>query len=220
MIRLIAVAGTIIRDCPNPAFDFVDQMSDSAPMADLTSARPAREDIVITLYNLFRWRGLKGVSLSDISEATGLGRPSRYHHFRGGKDAMVAAVADLVTEWVASNLLAPLKCEAPLSHRITQMLKATRDMYDGGDAPCLVASLTVSPGIDRELAAKVQAILRQWVDAIAAALAGNGLAAPEANRRATAAIVAIEGGLLVARACGDCNIFRDTLEFVKRDLLA
>ena len=38
----------------------------------------SRDDIVRKLFDLFRHRGFEGAALSDISEATGLGRSSLY----------------------------------------------------------------------------------------------------------------------------------------------
>jgi triosephosphate isomerase len=100
------------------------------------------------------------------------------------------------------------------------MLETTRAMYDCGREPFLVASLMVSPGLAPDSAGKVQAILRDWIAALAAALEGAGIAAAEAHRRATAAIVAIQGGLLVARASADSAVFANALEAARQDLLA
>lgn len=44
------------------------------------------------LLDLFRQFGYDGVTLSKISQATGLGKASLYHHFPGGKDEMVETV--------------------------------------------------------------------------------------------------------------------------------
>ncbi len=180
----------------------------------------ARDEIVRKLFDLFRRRGFEGAALSDISDATGLGRSSLYHHFPGGKDEMVAAVADFARGRIGDNILDPLKADGPLPARIDAMLATTRDMYDCGEAPCLVASLMVSPGLAPESADKVQAILRDWIAAMADALKAEGVPAKEAKRRATAAIVAIQGGLLVARASGDTGVFRDALKTARQDLLS
>ncbi|MEZ5985442.1 MAG: TetR/AcrR family transcriptional regulator [Hyphomonas sp.] len=180
----------------------------------------SRDEIVRKLFDLFRHRGFEGAALSDISEATGLGRSSLYYHFPGGKDEMVAAVADFAHGQIEANILAPLAGEGPLADRIGAMLETTRDMYDCGREPCLVASLMVSPGLAPDSTGKVQAILRDWIAALAAALEGAGIAAAEAHRRATAAIVAIQGGLLVARASADPGVFANALETARQDLLA
>jgi hypothetical protein len=65
----------------------------------------------------------------------------------------------------------------------------------------------------------VQAILNDWIAALADALEGAGFPAAEAKRRATAAIIDIQGALLVARASGDTGVFTDAMETARRDLL-
>ncbi len=180
----------------------------------------SRDEIVRKLFDLFRHRGFEGAALSDISEATGLGRSSLYHHFPGGKDEMVFAVADFAHGQIETNILAPLAGEGPLAERIGAMLDTTSAMYDCGREPCLVASLMVSPGLAPDSAGKVQSILNDWIAALAAALEQAGIPAAEAKRRATAAIIDIQGALLVARASGDTGVFRDAMETARRDLLA
>ena len=180
----------------------------------------SRDEIVRKLFDLFRHRGFEGAALSDISEATGLGRSSLYHHFPGGKDEMVAAVADFAHGQIKANILAPLAGDGPLASRVDAMLQTTSAMYDCGREPCLVASLMVSPGLAPDSAGKVQAILNDWITALAAALEGTGIPAAEAKRRATAAIIDIQGALLVARASGDTGVFTEAMETARRDLLA
>ena len=142
-----------------------------------TAARTShsRDEIVGKLFDLFRHRGFEGAALSDISEATGLGRSSLYHHFPGGKDEMVAAVADFAHGKIEENILQPLGGNAPLADRVDAMLATTTEMYDCGREPCLVASLMVSPGLAPDSAGKVQSILKDWITALAAALEGAGI---------------------------------------------
>jgi TetR/AcrR family transcriptional regulator, lmrAB and yxaGH operons repressor len=201
-------------------FDFQGHLRKGAVMTAAAKTSHSRDEIVRKLFDLFRHRGFEGAALSDISEATGLGRSSLYYHFPGGKDEMVAAVADFAHGQIKANILAPLAGEGPLAERIGAMLETTRDMYDCGREPCLVASLMVSPGLAPDSAGKVQAILRDWIAALAAALEDGGIPAAEAKRRATAAIVAIQGSLLVARASGDTGVFTDAMETTRQDLLA
>ncbi len=195
-------------------------MGDHRVMTDEARMRRSRDDVVVTLYDLFRRRGFEGVSLSDISEATGLGRSSLYHHFPGGKDDMAAAVTDFATEWIGKKLLAPLRTDAPIDARIAEMLAATRRMYGGGATPCLVASLIISPGLDQKSVVRIRNIVRDWIGGIASALTANGLPGDEARRRATASIIAIQGALLVARACGEDRIFGETLDRLQQELLS
>ena len=48
--------------------------------------------LIRSLLNIFREYGYEGASLSKISERTGLGKASLYHHFPNGKQQMAQEV--------------------------------------------------------------------------------------------------------------------------------
>ena len=174
----------------------------------------SRDQIVETLFGLFSRAGFDGVALSDISEATGLGKSSLYHHFPGGKDDMASAVVSFASAWLAEHVFAPLKSGKTLSARLDGMLKGVNELYDGGAKPCLIATMLVGHREDT-LGRSLSKIFVQWVDAIAAALAEAGATPREARERAAAAIVRIEGALILGRALGDKSLFARTLKEVK-----
>jgi len=188
-------------------------------MASPQKPASTREEIVLILYDLFRRAGYDAVSLADISEATGLGKSSLYHHFPGGKPDMAEAVADFARGWMRESVFDPLKAAAPLEKKIDAMMKTVAAMYEGGGAPCLVASMMMSPTASPAAISTVRAIIDDWIGAIAASLRGAGASAADARRRATAAIVAIQGALIVARASGEKKIFSDALKAAKSSLL-
>jgi len=53
-----------------------------------------RERILDVAEELFRERGLHGVSLIDVALAAGIRKPSLYHHFPAGKEELFLAVQD------------------------------------------------------------------------------------------------------------------------------
>ncbi len=178
-----------------------------------------REEILVTLFDLFRRSGYDAVSLADISEATGLGKSSLYHHFPGGKPDMAEAVAEFARDWMRENIVDPLGADAPLARKIGAMMAAVERMYDGGGAPCLIASMMISPSASPKAIETVGAIVGDWIDAIAGAMRRVGLPPGEAKKRATAAVVAIQGGLIVARAARDEKIFTSTLKSAREALI-
>lgn len=184
----------------------------------MTTASPARDEIILSLYDLFRRRGFDAVSIADISAATGLGKSSLYHHFPGGKADMAAAVAAFARGWMRENIAAPLGSAAPLPQKISAMMKTVAAMYDGGGAPCLVASLMLSPNLSREAEADTRGVISDWIAALARSLRDAG--ASDARRRATDAVIAIEGALIVARATGERRVFEQGLKSAAAALMA
>lgn len=186
---------------------------------DIPPAPSSREEIIVRLFDLFRRAGYEGVSIGEISRATGLGKSSLYHHFPGGKADMAAAVVAFAKGWMKTRILAPLRAPDPLADRVDAMLAAVSELYDGGAAPCLVASMLLSRGRD-PIDADVGALIRDWIDALAAALRQAGLPSREASERATSSVITIEGALIVARAAERLQIFEDAIGRARETLLA
>ena len=184
----------------------------------MNAAAHSREDIILSLFGLFRRAGYEGVSLSDISEATGLGKSSLYHHFPGGKPDMAAAVIAFVRDWMNAHLFAMLEGKGAFAARVDAMLAATSEMYEGGKAPCIIASMMIARGGD-PVSAEIGRLLGEWIKTLAAALRAQGASARDAEERATTAIIMIEGALIVARATGRAKIFQDALKQTRALLL-
>jgi AcrR family transcriptional regulator len=176
----------------------------------------SREEIVAALFELFRRAGYDGVSLADISAATGLGKSSLYYHFPGGKPDMAEAVCSYALTSMRAKVFEPLGAKAPLAAKVDAMLATADAMYGGGTTPCLVANMLPSGAAS----APLRAIISEWIDALAGALTSSRVARPEARRRAVEAVVAIEGALIVTQATGDKTVFADSLAAARRVLLA
>lgn len=176
----------------------------------------SRPEIIAALYELFRVRGFDGVSLADISEATGLGKSSLYHHFPGGKAEMAEAVAEAALASMRDAVFRPLRAPGPRERKVADMVRTIDAAYGGGRAPCLVAAMLPS-GAAKE---RFSLVITEWIDALADALVADGVRAGVAKARATAAVAAIQGALIVTKASGDLKIFSNALKSVKQDLLA
>lgn len=178
------------------------------------TAPTARDEIVAALFGLFRRQGYDGVSLADISEATGLGKSSLYHYFPNGKADMAEAVANHGLQTMREKLFAPLNSDAAFPAKIRQMMRSVDDLYAGGAAPCLVANMLPSGAASPVL----KAIIVEWIEALAGALRQADVKAGAAQSQATDAVVRIEGALIVAQATGDKRVFAGTLKEIAADL--
>ena len=179
----------------------------------------ARDELVAALLDLFRRKGYDGVSLADISDATGLGRSSLYHHFPGGKEEMAEAVLAFARQTVEREVLGPLAAPGKLGARIDAMLAGVRRLYEGGAAPCVLASLLQGePG--GPVGAGVSRIFADWIAAVAAALRDAGESRAAAERRALAAMARIQGALVLARALDRKDVFSDALKAAREELAA
>jgi|CXWL01.1.fsa_nt_gi AcrR family transcriptional regulator len=179
----------------------------------------ARHDLVVKLHELFRQRGYEGVSIGDISIATGLGKSSLYHHFPGGKEEMAEAVIAFTRTALERDVFAPLRSDGDATTRIGAMLAAVGRIYSGGATPCVLAAL-LSTAADSPLARGTAQIFADWKDAIAATVEELGVRPVEAQRRARAALSLLQGALVMTRALKDPVAFREAIAMAHDTLIA
>lgn len=177
----------------------------------------SKQTHVPSLLNLFRQFGYDGVTLSKISQATGLGKASLYHHFPGGKDEMVETVLDYLEQWLGENILPALESEGDAVTRLRRMCDRLNELYEGGQQPCLFAILLLGSARD-VFHAQVNALFRVWIDAIARVFIESGMDEELAKQRGEDAAIAIQGSLIVSVGLDDPTPFQRVIEQLPKQL--
>ncbi|HEY9662784.1 MAG TPA: TetR/AcrR family transcriptional regulator, partial [Allocoleopsis sp.] len=176
-----------------------------------------KETYIPCLLQLFRQYGYDGATLSKISEATGLGKASLYHHFPGGKDQMVEAVLDYLEHWMDQNILQMLKRPGDPQSRLQQMCDRLSLVYEGGKQPCLSAILLL--GSARSVFhERVQTIYQVWIDAIAQLLIEAGMNKTLAQQRGEDGIIAIQGALILSQGLNNPDPFQRMMQQLPQQL--
>ncbi len=171
----------------------------------------SKEAILHNLLELFRAYGYDGVSISQISDATGLGKSSLYHHFPGGKEQMANEVLQLVRDSVRTAFIEPLTARGTPKFRMNSMLDAVRSFYACGRKNCLIDGLTL--GAANELFNQpIAECVREWREALATLFIESGLSAAAAKNQAEDILIEIEGALIISRALNDTAPFERTLK--------
>ncbi|WNZ27252.1 TetR/AcrR family transcriptional regulator [Leptolyngbya sp. NK1-12] len=171
----------------------------------------SRETYIPCLLRLLRQYGYDGATLAKISEATGLGKASLYHHFPGGKDEMVEAVLDYLERWLNQNILQVLNGPGEPLSRLQQMCDRLNQVYEGGHQPCLFAILLLGSARD-VFHQRVNALFRSWIDAIAAVLIEAGLEENLAQQQGEDGVIAIQGALILAQGLHDPSPFQRIIQ--------
>ncbi|MGA0563846.1 TetR/AcrR family transcriptional regulator [Ancylobacter sp. VNQ12] len=172
-----------------------------------------RSDIVPVLGELFRAHGYQGTSLSLISERTGLGKGSLYHFFPGGKEEMAQAVLAEIDGWFEQQIFAPLRQGAAQGDRdasIAGMFDAVDAYFRSGRRACLVGAFALGQVRER-FAVVIDGYFQRWQTALAAALMRAGRSGREAEALAEEILAGIQGGIVLAHARDDAEVFRRTL---------
>lgn len=182
-------------------------------------ARPTITDVELldTALLLFRTHGAEGVSLSQLSEATGLEKASLYYRFPGGKEEIIMAVLASVGQWLETQLFPVLRQEGPPRKRAGKAAELLRTFYEDGKLSCVTDVLSL-PGGSPQRHEALKAALEAWIAAFAALGRESGMTPAAARHVAEDALVRIEGSLVVSRALGDPGPFQRTLKLLP-DLL-
>ena len=178
-----------------------------------------REEAVVRLVNVFRQYGYEGATLTRLSNATGLGKASLYHHFPNGKEEMTAAVLEYLRSKLESGILAPLRSDAVPVERLLAMAQSVNAYYNHGQQACLLAMLALGEAND-VFHAQIQQALNVWIDALAGVAMDAGIDATVSRHRAEDAILQIQGALILAKGLGDTAPFQRVLVALPNTLLA
>jgi AcrR family transcriptional regulator len=177
-----------------------------------------RAEVLDRIMESFRKHGYDGASLATLSQRTGLGKSSLYHHFPGGKEQMALDVLAHLRATLRPGFQA-VQDEPDPKKKLTLMLDAVDALYDGGRKACLLERLGAS--VDRaRFETPLRAIFGDWISLLASIGRAAGLSAAVARRRAEGAVVRIEGSLVVATGMGDPSVFSRTLDDLRTTLLA
>jgi AcrR family transcriptional regulator len=178
----------------------------------------SKREVLERLLSTFRDSGYDGASLAELSDVTGLGKSSLYHHFPGGKQEMAVQVLAHLTSSLESALFEPLALPKRPQQKLDAMLATLDAFYDGGKQACLLERLAAS--VSRERFQRPLALaFERFIDAVRELGMEAGLPRSVAQARAEDFVVRIEGALVLCAGTGDPSYFARTLREL-RNLLA
>lgn len=184
----------------------------------MTTISLSRSQIIDRILTVFRQHGYEGASLSRLSEATGLGRSSLYHHFPKGKEDMASAALKGAEQIFIDQIVNVLHTDSPAEERIYEFTRNLSAFYQEGFKTCLIDVLSIG-----ETAPVFQPFLRQRIemiqDGLFKVLTELGLDAEIARRRAENTMVGIQGSLVVSRVMGNNGAFMRMIEQLPETLL-
>lgn len=185
----------------------------------MSQAGLSKDAVIDRLAEVFRAYGYDAASLARLSEATGLGRSSLYHHFPNGKDDMAAAVLRATGEWMAENISTILQGPGTPEQRLRRMAAKLREFYDDGRRSCLTELFTMA-NVAPQIRAAVSRSLAAQIERLAAVAMEAGVPQAAARRRAEDMLIAIQGSLVVGRALGSTEPLGRVLRELPARMLA
>ncbi len=179
----------------------------------------SRQTYVPKLIQLFRQFGYEGLSLAKISQATGLGKASLYHHFPGGKAEMAEAALTQVNQWLETMIMPILADAASQPMEAFQaMCDETNQFFNEGENSCLWAVLVLEQASNELFHAQISHAFSQWIEAIAQVLVTAGLDETLAKQRGEDAMIAIQGALILSRSLHNFAPFQRVIKQLPQQL--
>lgn len=180
----------------------------------------ARELVVAQLVEIFFEHGFDGTTLNIISQRTGLGRASIYHHFPGGKNEMARAVLEYSDRWGYEYIQkVALDEEHSAENRLAQIVKNLDEIHSRPGQ--LTPANAFMIGENSAFFAKhVQGYFHGHMRLMSELMVKCGLSEKVAQRRAWEFRILCEGGLVCARVLGDMSIFRNLMQQMPAYLLS
>jgi AcrR family transcriptional regulator len=175
----------------------------------------SRDRLAAMLAPVFLKRGYEGATLTQLAEATGLGKASLYHHFPGGKAEMAADLLRRCAAELQHLAFRYLSGKQKPERRLARFIDGFADYCEGGQRPCLLAILAQGS------AAEVhgEAIGRQygdWLAQLAATFGAMGYGSKRARREAERLMSELYGALLMTALATDPGYFQRTVKRLRK----
>jgi len=178
----------------------------------------SKQAYVTTLLQLFRQFGYEGLTLSKISQATGLGKASLYHHFPGGKAEMAEAALEQVNQWLETIIVPMLEGEGAPIAKFQAMCEQVNHFFCEGQNSCPLAVLALEQASNDLFHTQIRQVFSRWIAAIAQVLITAGLAETLAKQRGEDAMIAIQGASILSQALKEIAPFQRVIQQLPQQL--
>src|ERR1700677_1992897 len=156
---------------------------------------------------LLRDQGYTATGRAQLLAESGVSNGSLYHHFPGGMEELAEAALEASGQAVADALRETLERAPNAALGVTGFLDIAEG--PGGGEPCpgcpIAPTALESPIISPRLRAAAARCFDEWEGLIAARLRTDGWPEGSVGQTASAAIVLVEGALLLARVSGQVD---------------
>jgi len=173
---------------------------------------------IAAIAELFREHGYHGTSYAQIIKASGLGKGSLYHYFPGGKEDIAKAVLKQIDCWFEENIFTPLDTDRDPEKVLEKMFVTVDTYFASGQRICLLGSFALYDAKE-PFSAEIKSYFQRWIKALSTYLQNQGLSAKESRNLAYSTMVTIQGGLVMAQAIDDTDIFKQAISESKKILL-
>jgi TetR/AcrR family transcriptional repressor of nem operon len=168
----------------------------SVPVTKIT-----KEEILQRCWEVLHREGYHRTSISDLAEATGLGKAGLLHHF-GSKEALMQAVLDYARRGFRNYVLAVADEDLPVEQRVEKLLRRQNRLAKAERKGCFFANTALEMGRSAHFGNWLRAFFEEWQQVVTGLL--THLYSPaEAQARAYRLLLEYQGAVMLYKVTGD-----------------
>ena len=176
------------------------------------------KELVNSVMEVFQTHGYDGVTMTLISDRTGIKSEDLYDRFPGGKEDMAKTVLSFAGEWMQESVIAPLQGPGTPEERLRAMSMELQAFYAPRQKACVLDKLSCG-NTTADVKDLIRTAIAGWMDALAQVASEAGVSKELAWTRAQDAVVQFEGALVVARLTQDTGPFERAMNQLPARLL-
>jgi len=169
-----------------------------------------KKSIIEKLLRVIRQKGYAGMSLSCISEATGLKKSSIYHFFPGGKTQIALEIIKFADQMLSEEFNKVVKSADDCDVKFNKALDILSEFYQKGHSGCLLDVMTID-NEDEQIQKALKVLLSKLISVFKIILQGGGIEENAAHQKATDTVIRLQGALVLCRITKETHYFIDVI---------
>jgi TetR/AcrR family transcriptional repressor of nem operon len=183
-----------------------------------------KQEIISIARNIIHTKGYQATSVSDILNASNIGKGQFYHYFSSKYDLGLAVVEDLIHEWDGQLINGILKSEEEPKSKLNKMLDWATTFHAEIEKKrgCPIGNLAIEMSEhDETFRVKIQQFFDRWFLGIEVVLdemiKQNQLdPAIDIKKSAQTIVAMIEGGVLLMKNQQDTKLLQNVFDVIRK----
>ncbi|MFD4576703.1 TetR/AcrR family transcriptional regulator [Streptomyces sp. NPDC058417] len=183
------------------------------PSARTENGRSSKQRMLDSTVALLQQHGAGAVTVDAVLQHSGAPRGSVYHHFPGGRNALLLAATRQAGDEMSGAIEAVCRTAAPREalERVASLWRHRLTSSEFGAGCAIVAAVVDNRANLPEADDAIREIFTRWQTAFADLLVRSGYDEGRARRLATMTVAAVEGAVVLCRAQHSTDPLDDVL---------
>ena len=175
-----------------------------------------KQKIIEKLIPIVCNKGYSEMSISCISEATGLKKSSIYHFFANGKSQIALEIIQFVQNLLSESFTEIMNSGDLPFRTLHKALDVLSEFYGAGKRNCLIDVMTIG-NTDHKMQEASGGLAYKLIDIFKTILISADLDAKNAEKKSIEIVTLLQGSLVLSRATHNNQFFVNCIRSLKRE---